>query len=598
MVAVCALLASFPRAAIAPCALPDLPTCGCYTASCTPVAGPWPLIPGLGNLIGAAELTVGSRSCCIKHGGQAYWQIQRQVAIPAAADALAAENASIQTDKATKPQAWCTETIAFWADRASVPYAWGYYTERHHPSSHVAGCREIREWYQDEEAIGGLSRGRWIWATELDYANFEPGVNGPCPGAYQQICGFDRADTDGNGNAWIDSTGHSQLIDSMVVYRLNTPDGPVQRIDVHMVEGNVGFGGTSIYARIINTRWYRDIIDFTPLGPDSLVLDSSNRKIRGWGINLNADGTVYCDSSRIEDVIIHTIFSHALPLGPENSDSAHVASMVNYYATTGGNVSVTTNSTTVQTGGALPSDTNPWTIPTPPHPMDPVCIDVDLLAEHPTRVRGVTLEWVEAIPRQFEIWWAGQNGQPQMRTVGLPSPPPTVPSGAVLPLTVEFAPAAPDTGHPVRYVRLCVPQSALTQTFQIDGFHYNFFYTDIEDGNGSSPEGDAGDPPPTGVNKDGSPPAALWLHSGTPNPFQTGTSMTFGLPDAGPARLTVYDVRGRRVRVLLNRLVDAGPHTVLWDGRNERGADSPSGIYFVRLEWHDQVRTQKLVLTR
>lgn len=590
---VCTLWILLPTPAFAPCGLPDLPSCACYVADCDPADVAWP--PPYNDLIVTARRTVGLRTCCFQHGGQAYWQVQRQASIPASAEALAFENPTIETDEETAPAAWCTETIAYWAKRATVPYAGGYYTNRHHPSSYIEGGAEMREWYLDEEAFGGLYRGRWIDATELDYDNFEPGVNGPCPGAYQQIYSFDRTDPDGNGNYWDDETTHSQLIDSMVVYRSFSEDGPVQRIDVHMVEGNVGFGGGSVYSRVINTRWYNDIIDFTPLGPDDEVLDSSNRKIRGWGINLTSDQEVDCDDGRIRTVVWAVVSGHPGPIGPENSDAAHVTAMLGYYAQTGGNILVTSNSPLVQTGGALPTETNPWFIPPGPHPVEPVYIDIDLLATHPVPVEAVTFEWLDAIPRQFQVLWSAQGGAIQTRPVVLPSPPPIVPNGTPLPLPIALNPAGSNTGHPIRYLRLCISNSQLTRPFLITALHYNFHHTDIEDHNGSSEEGDAG--PPSGIGGPASTPD-LRIAQPVPNPFSVSARVAFHVPEPGAVSLVVYDVQGRSVRVLVRSSQPAGDHEATWDGKDEGGRQVPSGVYFLRLEQGGAIVARKIVLTR
>lgn len=583
------------------CIPEDGPDCECYqdgVEGCEPVGCDWPLTNPLGNLLGTADLTVGTRSCCQRHWGQSYWQILLQVSVPWACETVITEDPEIRNKSATNPEAWCSETVAFWALEAGVPYAWGYYTQGigdavgHHRSSFVSYGGEMRRWYLAEEVRPGLKRGRWIDARELDYANFEPGVNGPCPGAYQQIYKMNRGFL---VVPWNEGSGHSQMIDSMVVYRLNASDGPVQRIDVKMIEGNIDFPDPSDYSRIIDTRWYYNIIDFTPLGTDSL--GNGNKKIRGWGINLNPDGTVYCDSSRLENVVIHTIIEYPPPQPPDTTDNAYVAAMVNYFSTTGGTVDVTTNSTTVLTGGALPNESNSWIIPPPPHPEDPVCIEVDLKAEYPDSVEAVTIEWLDEIPREFTIMWAGSDATFQSSPVTLPTTAPTVPSGTVIPYTVMFTPGIPDTGYSIQYVRLCIPQSALTRTFQINKFHYNYYCREGYGDADSLSDESAGDPL-TAIDEGDMPPMELWLRSGYPNPFQTGTSLAFGLPEAGTARLTIYDVRGRRIKVVLDRFVERGPHTVSWDGRSEGGAISPSGVYFARLEWRGQARTTKLVLMK
>lgn len=70
-----------------------------------------------------------------------------------------------------------------------------------------------------------------------------------------------------------------------------------------------------------------------------------------------------------------------------------------------------------------------------------------------------------------------------------------------------------------------------------------------------------------------------------PNPFRTRTVLRFEVPAASEhARLAVYDVQGRLVRTLLNGPGTAGSHSVTWDGRDEGGQLTASGVYFVRLE--------------
>jgi hypothetical protein len=566
------------------CSLPDLPSCLCFI----PI-GQWPLL--LGELIETAHSTVGKRTSCIQHGGQAYWEIQRHTSPEEGAEALAAEDPGIEANPATAPAAWCTETIAFWAIHGRVPYEDGYYTGRHYPSSFVVGCRSMRNWYQDEEAIGAGARGRWIYGTQLDYDNFEPGVNGPCPGAYQQIMEFDRSDVDGDGDYWSDGAGHSQLIDSMVVWRFRDEDGPVQRIDVHMVEGNVGYGGGSIYSRVIDTRWYYDIVDFTVLAPDESVIDE-NVKIRGWGINLNEDGTVNYDAGRIRTEVTFAVLPHPHPTGAEDFDADHVAEMVGWYQVTLGDQNVTTNSPLVQTGGQLPTESSPWYIPAGPHPVDPVYIEIDLLAQHPIPVSAMTFEWVDQIPRQFEVWWSGEPVQIQTRSISLPTPPPVVPPGTVLPLPIVLDPAT-GTGKDIRYVRLSIPNSVLTNTFILHRVHFNFYDPIQENRGGSAPEGDAG---ATGVGDGGSP--RLALAQPVPNPFTWVTQIAFQLSEPGDATLAVYDVRGRLVTIIERGKRDAGEHHAAWNGKDASGREAPAGVYFLRLEQRNAIVTRKMVLLR
>ena len=65
--------------------------------------------------------------------------------------------------------------------------------------------------------------------------------------------------------------------------------------------------------------------------------------------------------------------------------------------------------------------------------------------------------------------------------------------------------------------------------------------------------------------------------------------------------LTLYDQRGRKVRGLLEgRSLPAGSHSLVWEGRDGRGIQVASGVYFVRLKLDGEVvgETQRLVLLK
>jgi hypothetical protein len=84
-----------------------------------------------------------------------------------------------------------------------------------------------------------------------------------------------------------------------------------------------------------------------------------------------------------------------------------------------------------------------------------------------------------------------------------------------------------------------------------------------------------------------------------PNPFAGSTRLAFRVPaGSGRATLSVFDVRGRRVRSLLDGLVTEGSGTATWDARDDRGRPVPAGIYFYRLETADGTATGKTTLLR
>lgn len=107
----------------------------------------------------------------------------------------------------------------------------------------------------------------------------------------------------------------------------------------------------------------------------------------------------------------------------------------------------------------------------------------------------------------------------------------------------------------------------------------------------------------TTTASDGAPgvPGAFGLHQNHPNPFNPQTSIRFDVP-AGSERvavqLSVYDVRGKLVRMLTDDTRGPGVHMVTWDGRDQRGNPVTSGVYFYRLNAGDFRESRRMVLLK
>ena len=104
--------------------------------------------------------------------------------------------------------------------------------------------------------------------------------------------------------------------------------------------------------------------------------------------------------------------------------------------------------------------------------------------------------------------------------------------------------------------------------------------------------------PTSGDITDAEIPKATTLSDNFPNPFNPVTRIAFGLKEKGHVKMRVYDVSGRLVRVLVDEIREAGAYEVLWDGNNNEGRSTASGIYFCRMEAADYERTLKMVLLR
>lgn len=93
-------------------------------------------------------------------------------------------------------------------------------------------------------------------------------------------------------------------------------------------------------------------------------------------------------------------------------------------------------------------------------------------------------------------------------------------------------------------------------------------------------------------------PRVLAIQDVRPNPTSGSTTVTLALPQRGSARLAAYDVNGRLVRTLWNGEMEAGVRTITWDGKSDRGARAPDGIYFLRFESANQRSVRRLAILR
>jgi hypothetical protein len=96
-----------------------------------------------------------------------------------------------------------------------------------------------------------------------------------------------------------------------------------------------------------------------------------------------------------------------------------------------------------------------------------------------------------------------------------------------------------------------------------------------------------------GVPNTTSLPSQFELFQNYPNPFNPSSTISFTLAKAGNVRLSVYDLLGREVAVLVDGHQDAGAHQVVF-----RGERFGSGVYFYRLQSHGGDVTKKMMLIK
>jgi hypothetical protein len=289
---------------------------------------------------------------------------------------------------------WCSETIAYWHREAGIPYSKGY-RNSWHPSWKIKNTKGVRIWYKTEEKRGSKSRGRWIAGIELDVANFKPGINAPCPGAYQQLEGW------GASKGWSGpNNAHSQMIQDITVYR--TASGRIIRIDVTMLEGNAG-------NQVKNTTKYENIADYTRYGSKFI---SGNRKIRGWGIDLDRNGNPIYDANRIKYVQETAAAKEALVIAKPAKEQDDDAALVDALVTFSKRVDEM-ESTPIKEGTALKfrlpdyDIASRWTM----RANQDSQFEVSFPEPHPVPVKGILLTLEGGAPEHLNVEWAGAGKQ-------------------------------------------------------------------------------------------------------------------------------------------------------------------------------------------
>jgi len=85
-----------------------------------------------------------------------------------------------------------------------------------------------------------------------------------------------------------------------------------------------------------------------------------------------------------------------------------------------------------------------------------------------------------------------------------------------------------------------------------------------------------------------------------PNPFNPHTTIAYDVPagHVGHVQIKVFDIMGKEIKTLTNKAHHAGHYEIVWDGKDQRGTDVASGIYFYQLKTRDFQSTNKMLLIR
>ena len=91
----------------------------------------------------------------------------------------------------------------------------------------------------------------------------------------------------------------------------------------------------------------------------------------------------------------------------------------------------------------------------------------------------------------------------------------------------------------------------------------------------------------------------VFLSANFPNPFNPKTTIEFGIPeDMKNVKLTVFNIKGQKVKTLYNGPLNKGKKAIIWDSRDNNNKLVSSGVYFYKLETSNKSKCKKMLLLR
>jgi len=83
-----------------------------------------------------------------------------------------------------------------------------------------------------------------------------------------------------------------------------------------------------------------------------------------------------------------------------------------------------------------------------------------------------------------------------------------------------------------------------------------------------------------------------------PNPFNPETTINYSLKENSKVSLKIYNIKGQKIKTLIDKSISAGNHTVVWDGKDENNQPVGSGIYFYKLKSGNYQQIKKMMMLK
>lgn len=93
-------------------------------------------------------------------------------------------------------------------------------------------------------------------------------------------------------------------------------------------------------------------------------------------------------------------------------------------------------------------------------------------------------------------------------------------------------------------------------------------------------------------------PAVTHSLANYPNPFNPETNIVFSLTSPSKVTIEIFNIKGRKVTTLIDEKVEAGRHSIVWNGKDRQGKDVAGGVYFYRLKSEQFQAVRKMLLLK
>jgi len=239
--------------------------------------------------------------------------------------------------------------------------------------------------------------------------------------------------------------------------------------------------------------------------------------------------------------------------------------------------------------------------------VDQVIVPIELNNVQPMAALDLPLEFSEGVTLEEVIFTGTRSENFDFATAKIDNENNIVVLGMIPMVYGENTDLTPGKGEIARLVFRVDDLSLETlelNTVTLEGHSPMFVYTEVINGEGrtmvSSPEfsgiivalADGTQEEPAAV------PATFALKQNAPNPFNPTTRIAFDLPAASHVTLEILNVLGQKVKTLVNEYQEAGSHSVIWDGRNDYGSATASGIYFYRIKAGENQDVKKMMMLK